>query len=540
MATTINSYSVSLGLDASGYVSGANLSRSETRNLIKDIESARTPAEKFGLEQDRLKAALDKGAISQGVYNRLLQSKREQLGQVSPQVSRYAGALGLVGVAAAATVASGAAFVAHLRNVQNELDATIKSATKLGLSFNELSSIRFAASEIGGLDASQTDAAIKKMQINIAKAAGGDEAIQKVFQRIGIDAGEAIEAGPVEALKRISDAFREIESPAERLKIAVEIFGKSGADMVDTLMAGRDVIDESTRFQERWNSLTDAQAVGVESNNDAWGRVFFVIEGLTNKLAAEFAPAMQLIADYLLDSVDGATGVDEGIRSVVDTTVYLLGVSKDVFEVLTLWHKTLHRISTLDFSSITNDVTEALDFTSGDKALQALYNKRFELEQQAAEKQKKRDEERQKLVLEDLDEQEKKAKEADDERKRQLEEADRKLTTLAGTAIKNAEAFFAQQRASLGKQREATAKGPGAGIDVGSAEAAKFLADQINAQIGAAAVPEIPTPGEKELIAEAKRQSEMLVQQERRNAEMLETMKRSLEELKNNGFARIR
>lgn len=540
MATSINSYSVSLGLDARDYVHGANLSRKETAALVRDIESARTPTEKFAREQDRLTDALKRGAIDQGVHDRLLRSKQEQLGLTTPAVNRYAGAITAAGVAVAAAGVAGVALIRHLRHVQDELDSTIKAATKLGLSFNELSSIRFAASEIGGMDASSVDTAIRKMQVQIAKAASGDDSAQKAFQRLGIDAGQAIEQGPLEAIKRISDAFQKIENPAERLKLATEVFGKGGAGIVDTLMSGRDAIEESAAFQERWNSLTDAQALGVETNNDAWGRVFFIVEGLTNKLAAEFAPAMQLVADYLLDSVDGATGVDESIRAIVDTTVYLAGTAKDVYEVLTLWHKTLYRITTLDFSKSIDDVKAAMDFGSGERALQALYDKRLELEQQAGEKQKQRDAERQKLTLDDLEEQERAAEKADNERKRKLEEQERKLASLADRSIKSAHDFFEKQRTNAEKQRGEVSKGPGAGIEVGSAEAAKFFADQINSQIGAAAVPEQPTQGEKEILAEAKRQSALLVAQEKKNQEIAEILKKSLEEQRTNGFSRIR
>jgi hypothetical protein len=80
MATTINSYSVGFGMDASSYIDGAKLSRSETRKLITDINAARSPAESFAMSQDRLTKALDSGAISLEVHNRLVDAAKDKYG----------------------------------------------------------------------------------------------------------------------------------------------------------------------------------------------------------------------------------------------------------------------------------------------------------------------------------------------------------------------------------------------------------------------------------------------------------------------------
>lgn len=85
MATTINSLGVNLGMDAKGFIDGAKVSRSEARMLAKDIEAARNPTEQLAVEQDRLKRALDEGAISIDVYNRLIETKRQKLGELTDE-----------------------------------------------------------------------------------------------------------------------------------------------------------------------------------------------------------------------------------------------------------------------------------------------------------------------------------------------------------------------------------------------------------------------------------------------------------------------
>jgi tape measure domain-containing protein len=80
MATTINTYSVGLTLDAADYINKASLSGQETRRLSRAIEEARTPAEKYSREIDRITKAVDVGAISLETYSRLLAAAGKKYG----------------------------------------------------------------------------------------------------------------------------------------------------------------------------------------------------------------------------------------------------------------------------------------------------------------------------------------------------------------------------------------------------------------------------------------------------------------------------
>lgn len=88
MATTINSYSVSLALDASSYIRNSALSRKETTSLIREINQARSPADKYERSLNRIDKALKVGAIDQGTYNRLLDSAKHRLNGAASAADR--------------------------------------------------------------------------------------------------------------------------------------------------------------------------------------------------------------------------------------------------------------------------------------------------------------------------------------------------------------------------------------------------------------------------------------------------------------------
>lgn len=155
MATTINSYSVGLGLDASNYIRNSSLSRKETASLKREINSARTPAENYERKVALLEKALEKGAIDQRTYNRLLdeaatklrkasqaadklQSSQKQLGGSASKVKTS-----LLGIAAAAAAigrvgASAVKSAADMESLTLQFELQMGSAEKAAKVLNDL------------------------------------------------------------------------------------------------------------------------------------------------------------------------------------------------------------------------------------------------------------------------------------------------------------------------------------------------------------------------------------------------------------------
>lgn len=683
MGTTINSYSVGFGMDASGYIDGARLSRSETRQLIKAIEDARTPAEKFYLEYDKLEKAFQSGAISLDVYSRLLAKQREilegatkntaelaeaerklnaetregeqvtkslmtaqekhaaevrrldglvktqsigqetyrraleqstnslrqsdpefqkqqanlQKGQAllvsmqTPQekyaaksfelnelhksgaisaetyrramasiapdlpisaLDKYSGAIAGVSFAAYAAIAGGgAAFVTHIRATQGAIDDAVDSAGKLGIGFNELKALRFAAQEGGGVDAGTTDAAIKKMLIATQKAIDGDQTTRDAFNRLGLDAGELIKKGPVASVLAIADAMKGVDSQGEKLALTMDIFGKSGTELVSTLDQGADSISEAIDFQQQWNSLTDAQLLAVGQNNDAWDRINVAIEGVSTKLAAEAAPAMLLIADYLLGSADKASSLDGFMRGVVGTSTFLVGQFNDVLDAATGIWTVLYKTATMDFTGAAESLKEAVTFDKTTGALNALAEKRKELEAAASSAEDERDKKRQQMIASEIQmketaeekaekqrqERERAAEQRreDAEKKREAKEKQRERETEEKRIRKEKEDILKNAEAEVKKRMGDVAKGPGGGMEVGSADAAKFFADQRNNAIAASM-----NQGEQTVLAEAVKQTLLLQEQKAKTEKQIGLLDGILEQQKKNGFKRLR
>lgn len=88
MATTINSYSVGLTLDASEYIKNSALSATETRKLRRSIEEARDPGDKLTRQVNLISKALRSGAIDVNTYNRMLDATKRKYQEVAAEKHR--------------------------------------------------------------------------------------------------------------------------------------------------------------------------------------------------------------------------------------------------------------------------------------------------------------------------------------------------------------------------------------------------------------------------------------------------------------------
>lgn len=160
------------------------------------------------------------------------------------------------------------------------------------------------------------------------------------------------------------------------------------------------------------------------------------------------------------------------------------------------------------------------------KEEQDAAKKAFEEQQKRLQAEQK---ERLKAIEEQRKAQERMQKQAEENFQRELE-----------NARKAAMDFFAEQTKKRNQMQDDVARGPGAGIEVGSAEAAKFTADTVNRSIAASAVSEEPVLLQRDV---AKKTAELLLLQREQKAqqeEQIRLAKLQLDAINDNKFTRLR
>lgn len=155
-------------------------------------------------------------------------------------------------------------------------------------------------------------------------------------------------------------------------------------------------------------------------------------------------------------------------------------------------------------------------------------------EQQKADKDAAK--QRQKNIDKDIAAWKKANENARKARERDEEDFKKELESARTEAMK----FFDDQKKKNDERREAVAKGPGSGMEVGSSESVKFAADMANAEIARKAVPELKSVTNGDIAAKTAELVEEQRHANRMQAQQIELASQMLAEQKENGFRRLR
>ena len=260
-------------------------------------------------------------------------SVRSGLGRVGSSIGNVRTALAGLGAGIA------------LKQFATQIDDLAKASGRLGLTVNELQSLQFAASQTGA-SAEELEKGLTRFSRAISEASSGIGTGLRSFEALGIKVTDAQNnlRPTSELLDEVSDRLTQIEAPADRVRIAFDLFGRSGVNLVNTLQNGS---DEVQNLQDRFNSLTlvltDDQAKAVEEANDLFdtlGKTFssfgqqitaFVLPPLANfaklltqKIVLGFAFAIDASRDFINFFIDAFNKIGETITALpqIDRVVF--------------------------------------------------------------------------------------------------------------------------------------------------------------------------------------------------------------------------
>ncbi|MGH8586802.1 MAG: phage tail tape measure protein, partial [Gammaproteobacteria bacterium] len=222
---------------------------------------------------------------TRGAFN----SIRDNLRRLGSEAGRLGGIL--TGLGAGLSVASFAAMIKGSIDAADELN---KLSQKIGISVEALSTLRFAA-ELSDVSLDTLQTGIKKLSQGITEASTGTGKAAEVFQALGISVTDANGAiVPTEKiLFEVAQVFAGLEDGAVKSALAVELFGRSGLDLIPFLNQGADGIAQLTQEAERLGlKLTTETARAAEQFNDNLTALKFSTSTLGIALAGEMLPEL--------------------------------------------------------------------------------------------------------------------------------------------------------------------------------------------------------------------------------------------------------
>jgi len=204
------------------------------------------------------------------------------------------GLIGLAGIAG---------FGLLIRSSLKSIDTLGKTATKLGVTTKELGALRFAA-QISGVEIRTVDMATQRFTRRLAEASNGLGEAKGALKELNLDANELSKLPLQEQMLLLSDAFANVESSSEKVRLAFKLFDSEGVAFVNILKLGSEELNKLFKEADDLGILLSGSAVqGVEKANDAILKLKNLFGGITNQLVASLAPALEHLATLLKDTI---------------------------------------------------------------------------------------------------------------------------------------------------------------------------------------------------------------------------------------------
>jgi hypothetical protein len=199
--------------------------------------------QKVAQEYLKLSAAEDKAAFVQTIFgqnaakaNQILQQHATTLagttGQTNQAASATANFSSVVGGLAIGLVALLAIFAVTALKTATIGDEIYRVGQKTSFSTETLSVLRVEAREAGN-SFNEFATALPRFERNLVSAATGNQKLSATFRSLGIDAKQGV-LSPEAAFQQFLNSFIGITDESKRASIAIQLFGRAGANLIPT------------------------------------------------------------------------------------------------------------------------------------------------------------------------------------------------------------------------------------------------------------------------------------------------------------------
>lgn len=199
------------------------------------------------------------------------------------------------------TVALGSAILAPLAASAKLFagygDSVAKMARRTGLSVEALSELQYAAGQ-SGVDVADLENGLRRMQRTVFDAGRGLKSATDALGSLGLGVADLAGLAPEDQFKLLADRISRVDDPTRRAAMAMQLFGRSGTQLLPLFASGAQGI-EALQAEARRLGLTmsaeDAKAAEVFS--DTLSRLWLVVSMGVFHVGAALAPTLEALAE---------------------------------------------------------------------------------------------------------------------------------------------------------------------------------------------------------------------------------------------------
>lgn len=260
-----------------------------------------------------------------GRFGKGMKNARRYVSDFAGEVVRASARLTALSAGAATVAATAIGYLTHKQ--MEAIDTTAKVADRLGATTEELLGMRHAAN-LAGVGMEEFDKSQEKLSKNLGSPT---EDVADALRKIGLSAGELLSMSPAARFGAIADGINTLGTQAEKAAVAQALFGRTGAQLLNTMDGGSQSIRAYTDEVKKLGfAYSRIDAAKVEEANDAFTKLGLLVDGVFSKIAVEAAPFITELANQFLElGSHGRSAADiigEGIVNTTRDTLRLVDV----------------------------------------------------------------------------------------------------------------------------------------------------------------------------------------------------------------------
>jgi hypothetical protein len=233
-----------------------------------------------------------------------------------------------VGLAAVAAFGAGATAVARgLLDLEGRVENLGNIADKLGVSFEFIQTLEEAGNR-SGVSIESVSSAFGKLQKTLAGADEESKAATEALGRLGISFANLENLSPEEQIRLIGEQLQGIDDPAKRTAAAMQIFGKSGADLLPFFANLGPAADDIERLG---GALTKVDRRQIDDFGAAIDALSVASSRLGELVLLPFTGLGEGVANGAADFLGGVNRIADAIGDILAPEMETLG---NLFEVV--------------------------------------------------------------------------------------------------------------------------------------------------------------------------------------------------------------
>lgn len=264
---------------------------------------------------------------------------------------------------------AGAGMTYLAKKAMDSIDAMGKFADSIGISVEALQELQYVAG-LSGVGSEQFNKSMQRMILSIGDLSKGTGVAKEAFDKLGISYSDLERLGAEDQFMLVAERLIGITDQTEKVKVAYDIFGKSGVGVLNMMKDGIDAMKASMEEASSLGLVLDrSQVLNVEMANDAMSKMRQSSQRIVELFAVELAPILVLVSNKITEFTSalakGSGGFFRGlIIAGVTKLIGLFGTLREIFlrlvDLLAAIAKGLSQITVGSASKALSDVSDSL------------------------------------------------------------------------------------------------------------------------------------------------------------------------------------